>query len=98
MQSLQTCPTLPAGWQDIGPDGIIESTGILGFTVSTTGETGAAEIEIWPGAPGTQTLKTLISANNTDIQTTPQQSMTTLSVACSSQDVLILKPLLYNWV
>jgi hypothetical protein len=58
---------VPNGWLDIGPDGIIESTGILGFTVSTIDETGAAEIEIWPGAPGTQTLKTLISANNTDI-------------------------------
>jgi hypothetical protein len=57
-----------AGWQDIGPDGIIESTNILRFNVTTIGETGAAEIEIWPGAPGTQTLKTLVSANNTDIQ------------------------------
>jgi hypothetical protein len=38
--------------------------------VTTTGETGAAEVEIWPGAPGTQTLKILISANNTDITTT----------------------------
>jgi hypothetical protein len=56
-----------AGWQDIGPDGIIESTAIPGFIVTTTDETGAAEIEIWPGAPGTQTLKTLISSNNTDI-------------------------------
>jgi hypothetical protein len=59
---------LTAGWQDIGPDGIIESTNILRFNVTTIGETGAAEIEIWPGAPGTQTIKTLISANNTDIQ------------------------------
>jgi hypothetical protein len=58
-----------AGWQDIGPDGIIESTGVPGFFVTTTDETGAAEIEIWPGAPGTQTLKTLISSNNTDINT-----------------------------
>jgi hypothetical protein len=57
-----------AGWQDIGPDGIIESTSIIRFNVTTTGETGAAEIEIWPGAPGTQTLKTLVSANNTDIE------------------------------
>jgi hypothetical protein len=55
------------GWQDIGPDGIIESTTIPGFAVDTTDETGAAEVEIWPGAPGTQTLKTLISSNNTDI-------------------------------
>jgi hypothetical protein len=38
--------------------------------VGTTGETGAAEVEIWPGAPGTQTLKILISSNNTDITTT----------------------------
>jgi hypothetical protein len=60
----------PAGWQDIGPDGIIESTNIREVTVTTTGETGAAEVEIWPGAPGTQTLKILISANNTDITTT----------------------------
>jgi hypothetical protein len=59
---------LTAGWQDIGPDGIIESTNIVRFNVTTLGETGAAEIEIWPGAPGTQTLKTLVSANNTDIQ------------------------------
>jgi hypothetical protein len=57
------------GWQDIGPDGIIESTGVPGFVVTANGETGAAEIEIWPGAPGTQTLKTLISSNNTDIIT-----------------------------
>jgi hypothetical protein len=57
------------GWQDIGPDGIIESTTILGFAVDTAGETGAAEVEIWPGAPGTQTIKTLISSNNTDINT-----------------------------
>jgi hypothetical protein len=56
-----------AGWQDIGPDGIIESTGVDYFYVTTTDETGAAEVEIWPGAPGTQTLKTLISSNNTDI-------------------------------
>jgi hypothetical protein len=49
-----------AGWQDIGPDGVIESTSIIRWNVTTTGETGAAEIEIWPGAPGTQTLKTLI--------------------------------------
>jgi hypothetical protein len=55
------------GWQDIGPDGIIESTFIFGFQVRTDDETGAAEVEIWPGAPGTQTLKTLISSNNTDI-------------------------------
>jgi hypothetical protein len=55
------------GWQDIGPDGIIESTTIFDFLVDTIGETGAAEVEIWPGAPGTQTLKTLISSNNTDI-------------------------------
>jgi hypothetical protein len=58
-----------SGWQDIGPDGIIESTGIPGFAVNTNDETGAAEIEIWPGAPGTQTLKTLISSNNTEINT-----------------------------
>jgi hypothetical protein len=56
-----------AGWQDIGPDGIIESTDVDSFYVTTTDETGAAEVEIWPGAPGTQTLKTLISSNNTDI-------------------------------
>jgi hypothetical protein len=59
--------SVPAGWQDIGPDGIIESTGVPGFVVTANDETGAAEIEIWPGAPGTQTLKTLISSNNTDI-------------------------------
>jgi hypothetical protein len=61
----------PDGWQDIGPDGIIESTGVDSFYVTTTDETGAAEIEIWPGAPGTQTLKTLISSNNTDIYIGP---------------------------
>jgi hypothetical protein len=61
----------PGGWQDIGPDGIIESTDITSFYVTTTGETGAAEVEIWPGAPGTQTLKTLISSNNTDIYIGP---------------------------
>jgi hypothetical protein len=60
----------PNGWQDIGPDGIIESTAIDQFIVTTTDETGAAEVEIWPGAPGTQTLKSLISANNTDITLT----------------------------
>jgi hypothetical protein len=72
-QDILNTPTnafTPAGWQDIGPDGIIESTNIQQVTVGTTGETGAAEIEIWPGAPGTQTLKILISANNTDITTT----------------------------
>jgi hypothetical protein len=72
-QNILSTPTnafSPAGWQDIGPDGIIESTNIREVTVTTTGETGAAEVEIWPGAPGTQTLKILISANNTDIQTT----------------------------
>jgi hypothetical protein len=59
------------GWQDIGPDGIIESTGVDYFYVTTNDETGAAEVEIWPGAPGTQTLKTLISSNNTDIYIGP---------------------------
>jgi hypothetical protein len=72
-QNILSTPTnafSPAGWQDIGPDGIIESTNIQQVIVGTTGETGAAEVEIWPGAPGTQTLKILISANNTDITTT----------------------------
>jgi hypothetical protein len=72
-QNILSTPTnafSPAGWQDIGPDGIIESTNIREVTVGTTDETGAAEVEIWPGAPGTQTLKILISANNTDIITT----------------------------
>jgi len=72
-QNILSTPTnafSPAGWQDIGPDGIIESTNIQEVGVGTTGETGAAEVEIWPGAPGTQTLKILISANNTDITTT----------------------------
>jgi hypothetical protein len=52
-------------------DGIIESTGVDYFYVTTNDETGAAEVEIWPGAPGTQTLKTLISSNNTDIYIGP---------------------------
>ncbi|BAJ50413.1 hypothetical protein CSUB_C0553 [Candidatus Caldarchaeum subterraneum] len=58
-----------AGWQDIGPDGVIDSTSIRRFNVTTTGETGAAEVEIWPGPPGSQTIRTLVSSNNTDIQT-----------------------------
>jgi hypothetical protein len=58
-----------AGWQDIGPDGAIDSTSITRFNVTALGETGAAEVEIWPGPPNTRTIKTLVSANNTDIQT-----------------------------
>ncbi|MEM4354357.1 MAG: hypothetical protein QW470_06370, partial [Candidatus Caldarchaeum sp.] len=56
------------GWQDIGPDGVIDSTAIRRFNVTTTGETGAAEVEIWPGPPGTRTIRALITVNNTDIQ------------------------------
>ncbi|MEM2592505.1 MAG: hypothetical protein QXI60_07970, partial [Thermofilaceae archaeon] len=56
------------GWADIGADGSIpENTGIEKANVTVTGEVGAAEVEIWPGPPGTGTIRALISANNTDI-------------------------------
>ncbi len=57
------------GWLDIGPDGVPDNTGIGAFTLGTTAETGAAEVEIWPGPVGTGTLRVLLSQNNTDIAT-----------------------------
>jgi hypothetical protein len=55
------------GQLDIGADGVPEHTGVFALDITDVGEVGAAEVEIWPGPPGTGTIKALISANNTDI-------------------------------
>ncbi|MEM4227960.1 MAG: hypothetical protein QW793_07285, partial [Candidatus Caldarchaeum sp.] len=53
---------------DTGPDGVTDSSGSIaaGDGVRADGLTGVAEIEFWPGPPGTGTFRFLLSGYNVD--------------------------------
>lgn len=53
---------------DTGPDGVTDSSGSIaaGDGVQASGQTGVAEIEFWPGPPGTGTFRFLISGYSVD--------------------------------
>jgi len=53
---------------DVNVDGVPDSYGPIaaGDALIASGEVGVAEVEFWPGPPGTGTFRALFSTNNTD--------------------------------
>jgi hypothetical protein len=56
------------GQLDVGADGERDNTGVTNADITVKDEVGTVEVELWPGPPGTGTIRTLISANNTDVR------------------------------
>jgi len=106
--NIMTAGFASSAWLDIGADGLIDNTGITSMTAGADEIRGEAEVEIWPGPPGSGTIRALLSIENIDVDITSASfsnfvgamlvggTPTEIELTANAWPVIILQPLAPN--